>query len=376
MKIKEINDIKKLNIICCNKEETKECFSILEKLGLDIYKNNEHKDYLFIVRYTKSTMEKNEFASSFSTEEAYKNINFYNFKQETKKFLKRTVKENLTVDEKELIKYIKNNKVAINCPTKEDYNRLTEILDRNGETWDIREKFSNFDCWFMYAKRTCISFFKFERFQYSRIEFYIEEHFKILSVQELFEMFTIKKEEKYLTTHAELLANVGKKVSCYILGAFIEEGRIQEENGDIYICQNVIPGISCDNKLGYKHAWFISIIHKNITKIKLLEEPKVEDIEYDKNSGRIWKINNYKSLQKIYIVSDGFFRDAIPINAYSRDYIDFIVYMGLGYISKETCEKAEKKMIIKIGLEKLALSLNCKYGNDISDDDLKLLFDN
>ena len=130
MKINKIEDIKKLNIICTNAEETKGCFSILEKLGLKIDESNNHKDYFNIVR---TYIDKSLFFSTYYLNEDCKNINFYDFKKECKKFLKPTSKESLQVEEKAMIEYIKNNKVAIHCPTEDDYNIFTDILEKNGE---------------------------------------------------------------------------------------------------------------------------------------------------------------------------------------------------------------------------------------------------
>lgn len=89
---------------------------------------------------------------------------------------------------------------------------------------------------------------------------------------------------------------------------------------------------------------------KNISFYDFKKETKkflkpVEDIEYDKKTGRVIKINNYKCNNSIYIVSDGFFRSTKRIKEYARDYLDFIVYIGLAYISQECCAKAEHKMI-------------------------------
>ena len=36
------------------------------------------------------------------------------------------------------------------------------------------------------------------------------------------------------------------------------EGKVQIQNGNIYLCQDVIDGSGCDNKLGFKYSWVIT----------------------------------------------------------------------------------------------------------------------
>ncbi len=51
----------------------------------------------------------------------------------------------------------------------------------------------------------------------------------------------------------------GEEISC-ILGTNrykITSGKIHYEDGRIYICQNVVSGVSCEDKLGYSHSWVI-----------------------------------------------------------------------------------------------------------------------
>lgn len=50
--------------------------------------------------------------------------------------------------------------------------------------------------------------------------------------------------------------HVGKSFTCFIKGNEVE-GQIQFENGNFYLCQNVIAGMECTDKLGYNSSWFI-----------------------------------------------------------------------------------------------------------------------
>lgn len=195
MKIKEINDIKKFNIICTNAEETKECFSILDKLGLETIsnefsKNNEcgeHNDRDIIINFN---MNRGKFINQHSLclySCFRKNINFYEFKKETKKFIP-TIKENLQVDEKAMIDYIKNNKVAIHCPTEDEDKKFINMLNKNKLTCDMG--MYKIDYELLNIRLNFQVGFCEEKYWGGF------DNFKLLTVQELFDKFKIEKKEE------------------------------------------------------------------------------------------------------------------------------------------------------------------------------------
>lgn len=51
-----------------------------------------------------------------------------------------------------------------------------------------------------------------------------------------------------------LLQCKGKKFKAYIRGKQTE-GRIQIEDERVYLCQNMIDGADCKDKLGFKYSW-------------------------------------------------------------------------------------------------------------------------
>lgn len=79
--IKNLENLKKYNIICTNTDEVKECLDILKKLGFKIGSrvNNDERIIAFF-NYI--------FCSTKNITIDYKDINFYQFKKQTKKFLK------------------------------------------------------------------------------------------------------------------------------------------------------------------------------------------------------------------------------------------------------------------------------------------------
>ena len=90
--IKKLENLKNYNIICTNTDEVKECLDILKKLGFKIYDEiNDIIDYknIFISYFPCAKM----FMSTDLLLEEYKNINFYQFKKQTKKFLKEKEKQ-------------------------------------------------------------------------------------------------------------------------------------------------------------------------------------------------------------------------------------------------------------------------------------------
>lgn len=85
--IKNLEELKQYNIICTNTEEVEECLDILEKLG---FKTDKEKIYSNS-RIVKSIGK--DFFSTCIIERDYKDINFYQFKKQTKKFLKEKEKQ-------------------------------------------------------------------------------------------------------------------------------------------------------------------------------------------------------------------------------------------------------------------------------------------
>lgn len=80
--IKNLEDLKEYNIICTNIDEIKDCFEILRELGFET-------GTLFIGEEERIiSFDKKFFYSTKNIRTDYKDINFYNFKKQTKKFLK------------------------------------------------------------------------------------------------------------------------------------------------------------------------------------------------------------------------------------------------------------------------------------------------
>lgn len=70
---------------------------------------------------------------------------------------------------------------------------------------------------------------------------------------------------------------VGTKFKAKIEGVECE-GRIQKQDGRIYLCQNTKDGHGCDDKLGFNYSWYIG----NGSSINLIEgEVEIISLELD-----------------------------------------------------------------------------------------------
>lgn len=70
--------------------------------------------------------------------------------------------------------------------------------------------------------------------------------------------WVIAKQVKNQLTHEQLLKMDGVSVECEIRGIKITDAKIRVENGEIFICQNIVMGSGeCDYKNGYEYSWFI-----------------------------------------------------------------------------------------------------------------------
>lgn len=78
-----------------------------------------------------------------------------------------------------------------------------------------------------------------------------------------------------------LLQCKGKKFKASIQDISVE-GRIQVEEGSIYLCQDVMDGSSCEDKLGFKYSWGIedgsamALIKNNVSNLSIMPLTKEE----------------------------------------------------------------------------------------------------
>ena len=65
-----------------------------------------------------------------------------------------------------------------------------------------------------------------------------------------------------IKTHEELLKLHGRKVTCKIYGAVIDDAKISVDGNKVYLCQGDSQGQVANDKLGYQYSWLISCENK------------------------------------------------------------------------------------------------------------------
>lgn len=75
-------------------------------------------------------------------------------------------------------------------------------------------------------------------------------------------------------------------------------GKIQKEDGDVYLCQNERDGADCDNRLGFKFSW---ILCKHST----LEDVQVNNFKLLTSKPKDYKYTPIKSPERLggYLVT-------------------------------------------------------------------------
>lgn len=69
-------------------------------------------------------------------------------------------------------------------------------------------------------------------------------------------------------------------------------GKIQIEDGKIYLCQNTVMGASCRNRLGYEHSWFVGKLEDFEKILYKIDKSEIIDLKIFKD--RKSRIQNLK----------------------------------------------------------------------------------
>lgn len=76
----------------------------------------------------------------------------------------------------------------------------------------------------------------------------------------------------------------GDKVTCEINGTKITDARISINEFDTpYICQNIVEGVDCGDKLGYQHSWAIrrDFTAPKVTNLRLAKKDIADITTYE-----------------------------------------------------------------------------------------------
>ena len=76
---------------------------------------------------------------------------------------------------------------------------------------------------------------------------------------------------------------IGRKITCFIKGVFIEDAEIIKGGWDYYILNNIKDGTNCGNKKGYKYSWCI-----NSGNLRDMKQNGVENITFKEEIYELW----------------------------------------------------------------------------------------
>lgn len=126
--------------------------------------------------------------------------------------------------------------------------------------------------------------------------------------------------------------------------------------------------LECGVETYFFNKKFIKILQKFIKEKK--EKEKVKDFEVA-SDGRITKINNYKSKEKVFIACQKKYSDETvwdTIDDFNPEFLDYLLKYGLAYTTPEARDKAMFKLEIETKLKNIAERLNKGQKIDWEDD--------
>jgi len=83
---------------------------------------------------------------------------------------------------------------VVHTETREEYDELMDILDKKGAKWRSKESNKAYDAWKVYENNTCIEIDDLNLISFADIEYYTEQRYTILSLNDYKKMNDIKEE--------------------------------------------------------------------------------------------------------------------------------------------------------------------------------------
>ena len=137
--IKNIEDLKNIQIVCRNQEQVKDCLNYLKQLGFDIEDFTEYYDGCNIVFWGYRSEE-------FLFNDRFKDdllIEFYNKK--LVKTLQKFIKEKGKGKEQEaktIVEYLRSKPIEVRIDNRQDYDNMINYLEEQGIVWNSGDKLS------------------------------------------------------------------------------------------------------------------------------------------------------------------------------------------------------------------------------------------
>ena len=137
-KIKNIEDLKKIQIVCRKIEQVEDFYNYLKQLGFK-FSYNGREGFFFIVRYND---ELSGF-SNYGTIAGNKYIEFYN--KELVKTLQKFIKEKEKGKEQEaktIVEYLRSKPIEVRIDNRQDYDNIINYFEEQGVLWNNGKKLS------------------------------------------------------------------------------------------------------------------------------------------------------------------------------------------------------------------------------------------
>ena len=137
--IKNIEELKNIQIVCRNQEQVKNCLNYLKQLGFDVEDFTEYHDGCNIVLW-------GEHSKKFVFSDILKGkitIEFYN--KELVKTLQKFIKEKGKGKEQEaktIVEYLRSKPIDVRIDNRQDYDNMINYLEEQGIVWNSGDKLS------------------------------------------------------------------------------------------------------------------------------------------------------------------------------------------------------------------------------------------
>ena len=137
--IKNIEDLKNIQIVCRNQEQVKNCFNYLKQLGFDVEDFTEYHDGCNIIFWGYSS--KKFIISNMLNRKL--SIDFYN--KELVKTLQKLIKKQEKGKEQEaktIVEYLRSKPIKVRIDNRQDYDNMINYLEEQGIVWNSGGKLS------------------------------------------------------------------------------------------------------------------------------------------------------------------------------------------------------------------------------------------
>ena len=151
----------------------------------------------------------------------------------------------------------------------------------------------------------------------------------------------------------------GDRVTCIIYDTEILDARISiDQDGTPFICQNLMHGVTANDKLGYKYSWMLA---KNFTQLDVTNLKLVETKSWDTLALKDILVNKYGDRRMVLDVRNDLV-DVSNLNyfeAYRRTYTKKEL-QNLGYTIENLTEEVAEELTMEQLCKELGRTVKIK----------------